>query len=122
MESEQTYYHRWISINQHLSVLLRNYRLGNMSFVQNTFQYIRQEWLYQDDLAESFENRLIKRNHFSSQRLQRLDSLLSSEPQNRHFTKSNRQIILEIKWISDQMGNMFYHLQKKASRLQPVHI
>lgn len=122
MENEQAYYHKWISINQHLSVLLRNYRLGNMSFVQNTFQYIRQEWLYQDDLAESFENRLIRKNHFSSQRLQRLDSLLSSEPQNLHFTRSNRQIILEIKWISDQMDGMLYHLQKKSVRLQPVQI
>ncbi|REA58645.1 hypothetical protein DSL64_19970 [Dyadobacter luteus] len=122
MENEQNYYHRWISINQHLSVLLRNYRLGNMSFVQNTFQYIRQEWLYQDDLAESFENRLIRRNHFSSQKLHKLDSLLSNEPQNLHFTKSNRQVILEIKWISDQMDGMLHHLQKKSVCLQPVKI
>lgn len=122
MENEQTYYHKWISINQHLSVLLRNYRLGNMSFAQSIFQYIRQEWLDQDALAESSENRLIRRNHFSSQTLHKLDSLLSNEPQNLHFTRSNRQIIMEIKWISDQMEVMFDHLQKKSLRLHSVKI
>jgi hypothetical protein len=122
MENEQTYYHKWISINQHLSVLLRNYRLGNMSFAQSIFQYIRQEWLDQDALAESSENRLIRRNHFSSQKLNRLNSLLSSEKRNLHFTKGNMQVILEIKWISDQMDAMFDHLQKKSLRLHSVEI
>lgn len=112
MENEQHYYHRWIKINQHLYLLSQNCRMGNMLLAQNTFEDLRQEWLYQDVLARTSKNDSIIKYHFPSDSLQRLDTLLAHETENVHYLKTDRQIILEIKRINDNMDRMFTIMQQ----------
>jgi hypothetical protein len=112
MENEQHYYHRWIKINQHLYLLSKNCRMGNMRFAHNTFEDLRQEWIYQDMLAKTSDNGTIARYHYPSDSLLRLDSLLANEKENVHCLKTDRQILLEIKRINDKMDSMFNYMQQ----------
>jgi hypothetical protein len=112
MENEQYYYHRWIKINQHLYLLSKNCRMGKMQTANNTFEDLREEWMYQDMLAKNSNNGTIAKYHYPSDSLLRLDSLLSNEKEDVHYLKTDRQILLEIKRINDKMDSMFSHMHQ----------
>lgn len=116
MENDQFYYHGWIKINQHLYLLSKTCRMGNMDVAHNAFEELKQEWMYQDVIARNSPNRLINQYHFPSDSLVKLDSMLAHETENVHCFKTNPQIILEIKRINDKMDRMLGLMQKGGTK------
>ena len=86
--------------------------MGNMQIAHNTFEDLRQEWMYQDMLAQNSNNGIIARYHYPSDSLLTLDSLLANEKEDVHYLKIDRQILLEIKRINDKMDSMFTHMHQ----------
>jgi len=112
MSDEQHYYYRWIRINYYLHTLSRECRTGNMTTARNTVEDLMQEWAYQDMLAGSCGNEAVARYHFPSDSLGNLGTLISKSRSDMHYRQVDKQIVMELKRITDRLDSMFLRIDR----------
>lgn len=112
MSDEQHYYYRWIRINYYLHTLSRECRTGNMLTARNTVKDLMQEWAYQDLVAGNCNNEAVARYHFPSDGLGNLETLISKSRSDMHYRQVDKQIVMEIKRITDRLDSMFLRIDR----------